>query len=70
MAKLAKSSSRGHRQQQPLRPADPKIAEGMPQDFARRFLGTHFLTAAYLQLLEIITHAARIPKSPVMTEVR
>ena len=34
-----------------------KIAEGMPEDFTRRFMGTHFFNPPrYLKLLEIIPH--------------
>ena len=34
------------------------IAEGLPQQFARRFLGTHFFNPPrYLRLLEVIPHA-------------
>lgn len=38
------------------------IAAGLPEDFARRFLGTHFFNPPrYLQLLEIIPHAGTDP---------
>src|SRR5688572_19199667 len=34
-----------------------KIADGLPEDFQRRFLGTHFFNPPrYLKLLEIIPH--------------
>lgn len=39
------------------------IANGLPQEFARRFLGTHFFNPPrYLQLLEIIPHAGTDPE--------
>ncbi|MAS32684.1 MAG: 3-hydroxyacyl-CoA dehydrogenase [Anaerolineaceae bacterium] len=35
-----------------------RIAEGLPEDFTRRFLGTHFFNPPrYLHLLELIPHA-------------
>ena len=38
------------------------IAEGLPLDFTRRFLGTHFFNPPrYLRLLEIIPHAGTDP---------
>ena len=38
------------------------IAEGLPQQFTRRFLGTHFFNPPrYLRLLEIIPHAGTDP---------
>ena len=39
-----------------------RIAAGLPADFARRFLGTHFFNPPrYLRLLEIIPHAGTDP---------
>ena len=39
-----------------------KIAEGLPESFTRRFLGTHFFNPPrYLNLLEIIPHAGTDP---------
>lgn len=39
------------------------IAEGLPQQFTRRFLGTHFFNPPrYLRLLEIIPHAGTDPE--------
>ncbi len=40
-----------------------QIAQGLPEDFARRFLGTHFFNPPrYLQLLEIIPHDGTDPE--------
>lgn len=39
------------------------IAEGLPEDFTRRFLGTHFFNPPrYLRLLEVIPHANTDPE--------
>ena len=39
-----------------------RIAEGLPESFTRRFLGTHFFNPPrYLRLLEIIPHAGTDP---------
>jgi len=40
-----------------------EIAEGFPEDFTKRFLGTHFFNPPrYLRLLEIIPHAGTDPE--------